>query len=163
MRNLTIKNLYNAINKLIINKKQRISLQKSSLKNFYLTDEYISKKIDNYREKIANFKLTLNGSFKLKKLKILHVTNFNERHNGRLFYNTGKRINNGLIRLNHSVLEFSDRDIVSYYRSLNDINGSKRLNNKLIEVISNYVPDIIILGHADLIKKETLIFIFIIL
>jgi hypothetical protein len=53
----------------------------------------------------------------------------------------------------------SDRDIVSYYRSLNDINGSKRLNNKLIEVISNYVPDIIILGHADLIKKETLSFI----
>ena len=89
----------------------------------------------------------------------MHVTNFNERHNGRLFYNTGKRINNGLIRLNHSVLEFSDRDIVSYYRSLNDINGSKRLNNKLIEVISNYVPDIIILGHADLIKKETLNFI----
>ena len=92
-------------------------------------------------------------------MKILHVTNFNERHNGRLFYNTGKRINNGLIRLNHSVLEFSDRDIVSYYRSLNDINGSKRLNNKLIEVISNYVPDIIILGHADLIKKDTLSFI----
>ena len=48
-----------------------------------------------------------------------------ERHNGRLFYNTGKRINNGLIRLNHSVLEFSDRDIVSYYRNLNDLNGSK--------------------------------------
>ena len=44
------------------------------------------------------------------------------------------------------MLEFSDRDIVSYYRSINDLNGSKRLNNKLIEVISNYVPDIIILG-----------------
>ena len=159
VRNLTIKNLYNAINKLIKNKKQRLNLQKSSLKNFYLTDEHICKKIDSYREKIVNLKFTLNGSFKLNKLKILHVTNFNERHNGRLFYNTGKRINNGLIRLNHSVLEFSDRDIVSYYRSLNDINGSKRLNTKLIEVISNYVPDIIILGHADLIKKETLSFI----
>ena len=29
---------------------------------------------------------------KKKKLKILHITNFNERHNGRLFYNTGRRI-----------------------------------------------------------------------
>ena len=58
---------------------------------------------------------------KLKnKIKNLHVTNFNERHNGRLFYNTGKRLNNGFIRLNHSVLEFSDRDIVSYYRNIND-------------------------------------------
>ena len=159
VRNLSIKNLYNAINKLILNKKQRISLQKSSLKNFYLTDEFICKKIDTYRGKIVNPNINLNSSTNLKKLKILHVTNFNERHNGRLFYNTGKRLNNGLIRLNHSVLEFSDRDIVSYYRSLNDINGSKRLNSKLIEVISNYVPDMIILGHADLIKRETLNFI----
>jgi len=159
VRNLNIKNLYNAINKLIINKKQRINLQKSSLKNFYLTDEHICKKIDNYREKISSLRLNFSISSVPNKLKILHVTNFNERHNGRLFYNTGKRINNGLIRLNHSVLEFSDRDIVSYYRSINDINGSKRLNKKLIEVISNYVPDIIILGHADLIKKDTLNFI----
>ncbi len=159
VRNLSIKNLYNSINKLIQNKKQRVSLQKSSLKNFYLTDEYICKKIDSYRKNLVDHKLNLNGLLKSKKLKILHVTNFNERHNGRLFYNTGKRLNNGLIRLNHSVLEFSDRDIVSYYRSLNDFNGSKRLNNKLIEVISNYVPDLIILGHADLIKKETLNFI----
>ena len=57
------------------------------------------------------------------------------------------------------MLEFSDRDIVSYYRSINDLNGSKTLNKKLIEVISNYVPNIIILGHADLIKIETLKFI----
>ena len=95
---------------------------------------------------------------KKNKLKILHITNFNERHNGRLFYNTGKRLNNGFIRLGHSVLEFSDRDIVSYYRSIRDFDGSKTLNKKLLEVISNYLPDLIVLGHADLIKKETLKF-----
>ena len=82
VRNLNVKNLYNSINKLIKNNKQRKKLQKFSLKNFYLTDEYICKKIDNYREKIVNRKLNLNGSLNLKKLKILHVTNFNERHNG---------------------------------------------------------------------------------
>ena len=65
----------------------------------------------------------------------------------------------GFIRLEHSVLEFSDRDIVSYYRNLNDLNGSKRLNKKLLEVISNYVPDILVLGHADLISIDTLAFI----
>ena len=90
------------------------------------------------------------------KLKIIHITNFNERHNGRLFYNTGKRINNGLIRLGHSVLEFSDRDILSNHRKLTDINGSKYLNNKLLSVIGNYVPDLLILGHADLIDIKTL-------
>ncbi len=160
LRNLSIKSLFNAIEKLIKNPKQLKTLQTQSIKNFYLTDDYISKKIDNYRDEIySKVRLNFLNSKKIEKIKILHVTNFNERHNGRLFYNTGKRINNGLIRLNHSVLEFSDRDIVSYYRNLNDLNGSKRLNSKLLEVISNYVPDIIILGHADLIKIETLQFI----
>ena len=161
IRNLSQKSVYKAIEDLIKNTKKRKLIQKLSLENFYLTDEYITKKIDQYRffilpkKKLLNFKKDLIN----RRLKILHVTNFNERHNGRLFYNTGKRINNGLIRLNHSVLEFSDRDIVSYYRSINDPNGSKKLNQKLIEVISNYVPNIIILGHADLIKIETLEFI----
>ena len=158
IRNLNKKNVYNSIDNLIINKKKRISLQKLSIKNFYLTDSFITKKIDSYRHKLSDiidFKVSTKNSYN-DKLKILHITNFNERHNGRLFYNTGKRINNGFIRLGHSVLEFSDRDIVSYYRSINDLNGSKTLNKKLLEVISNYVPDIIVLGHADLIKFETL-------
>ena len=160
IRNLNLKNVYKSINELIKNKNKRVKLQKLSLKNFYLTDSYITKKIDLYRSTLAspNTSFNLNDASR-SKLKILHVTNFNERHNGRLFYNTGKRINNGLIRLGHSVLEFSDRDIVSYYRSIKVINGSYKLNQKLIEVISNYVPNIIILGHADLIKFETLKFI----
>ncbi len=160
LRNLNANNLFDSIEKLIKDKNKLKDLQEQSIKNFFLTDEYISDKIDNYRSEIHNkFNLNLKKNNFKKKLKILHITNFNERHNGRLFYNTGKRINNGFIRLNHSVLEFSDRDIVSYYRNINDLNGSKRLNKKLLEVISNYVPDIIILGHADLIKRETLEFI----
>jgi hypothetical protein len=160
LRNLNSNSLFFEIEKLIKNKSKLSYLQQQSLKNFYLTDKYISNKIDTYRNNlISSFNFNLIKSPNLDKIKILHVTNFNERHNGRLFYNTGKRINNGLIRLNHSVLEFSDRDIVSYYRKINDLDGSKKLNNKLLEVISNYVPDIIILGHADLIKTETLKFI----
>jgi len=159
LRKLNVESLYREIKDLIINKNKLINLQKSAYKNFYLTNEFISKKIDNYRNELFQIKNKFNFIQKKEKLKILHITNFNERHNGRLFYNTGKRINNGLIRLGHSVLEFSDRDIVSYYRSLNDIKGQKKLNFKLLEVISNYVPDLIILGHADLVKKETLEFI----
>ena len=74
-------------------------------------------KIDKVRNIIENLNSNLNKFSKPlilnknKKLRILHITNFNERHNGRLFFNTGRRINNGFIRLGHSVLEF--RDIVS--------------------------------------------------
>ncbi len=157
LRNLKSKTLIEAIENLIVDKKKLKLLQKESIKNFYLTDKFISKRIDNYREAITKKVIINFEKNKLRnRIKILHVTNFNERHNGRLFYNTGKRLNNGFIRLNHSVLEFSDRDIVSYYRNINDLNGSKRLNKKLLEVISNYVPDILILGHADLIKIDTL-------
>ena len=153
---LNKKNVYDAINKLINESKFRQEIQRLSLKNFNLTHDNASKLIDKYRQEIHFFK---NSTMINNKLKILHVTNFNERHNGRLFYNTGKRINNGFIRLNHSVLEFSDRDIVSYYRKINDIDGSKRLNKKFLEVISNYLPDIIVFGHADLIKRESILFI----
>lgn len=152
---LDSKNLYNLIKKLIIDSKLREKLQLNSIKNFYLTNTFISKKIDDIRD-IIKKKTT---RIEKKQLKILHITNFNERHNGRLFYNTGRRINNGLVRLNHSVLTISDRDIVSYHRSLKDLDGSIKLNTKIIDTIANYVPDLIILGHADLVNLSTLIFI----
>jgi glycosyltransferase involved in cell wall biosynthesis len=157
VEDLNKKNIFNAIENLIKDQISRKEIQKLSLLNFNLTHSNASKSIDNYRDEILNKKVI---SSKLNnKLKILHVTNFNERHNGRLFYNTGKRINNGFIRLNHSVLEFSDRDIVSYYRNIADINGSKRLNTKFLQVITNYLPDVIVFGHADLISRNTIKFI----
>ena len=57
----------------------------SILKNF--------KKIDTIRSNILD-----DNNINYQKLKILHVTNFNERFDGRLHYNTSKRLNNGFIR-----------------------------------------------------------------
>ena len=153
----SINEIFFTIDGLINNKKELLNLQKRSHKNFYLTNKYACKKIDDYRSDLLIGNININNNKILKsKLKIIHITNFNERHNGRLFYNTGKRINNGLVRLGHSVLEFSDRDILSNHRKLNDLNGSKYLNKKLLTVIGNYVPDLIILGHADLVNIKTL-------
>ena len=151
--------LFDEIEKLIKNKKELLNIQKKTISNFYLTDNYISNRIDSYRSLLLNKTPSLNLLKNKSKLKILHITNFNERHNGRLFYNTGRRINNGFIRLNHSVLELSDRDIVSYSRKITDLKGSQKLNTKLIDVVSNYVPDLIVFGHADLIDNKTIEFI----
>jgi glycosyltransferase involved in cell wall biosynthesis len=155
---LSVGEIYKSIEKLIKNKNLRREMQFLSAKNFHLSNKNASSLIDAYRDEVLQNNLQSHKNLK-KKLKILHITNFNERHNGRLFYNTGKRINNGFVRLGHSVLEFSDRDIVSYYRGINDFKGEKKLNSKLIEVISNYLPDLIVLGHADLINYDTLKFI----
>ena len=151
---LSVKNLTKEISRLILNKDLRKKLQTLSIKNFYLTHKYVTKMIDNYRDE----KLQLNRIFYTKKirnsLRILHITNFNERLDGRLFFNTGRRINNGFIRQGHSVLGFSDRDIQKYYKSFRDIKGAKTLNDKLKKTCYNYKPDLIVLGHADLISKD---------
>ena len=80
--------------------------------------------IDNYRDEKVDL-IRIFFTRKSKNLRILHVTNFNERLDGRLFFNTGRRINNGFIRLGHSVLGFSDRDIQKYYKSLGDLKELK--------------------------------------
>ena len=153
LRKLSHKNLEKNIKYLIKNKSERKILQKKSIENFYLTHEFITKKIDDYRDE----KLQINNFFtkrNKKTLRILHITNFNERLDGRLFFNTGRRINNGFIRQGHSVLGFSDRDIQKYYKSFSDIKGAKTLNDKLKKTCYNYKPDLIILGHADLISAD---------
>ena len=146
------KNFQRNINKLILNNTLMKKYQKNSIKNFYLTNVLASNKIDNYREELIKFNL----QSKINKIKILHITNLNERHNGRLFYNTGRRINNGLIKLNHKVLTLSDRDLLSNYRSIGDFTGSIKLNKTFIETVKNFNPDLILLGHADSIKKNSL-------
>ena len=155
LKDLTSKNLHKNLNDLIKNETKRVNLQKKSLKNFYLTHKYVSNLIDSYRDEKLNHLKTFN-LIKNVSLRILHVTNFNERHDGRLFFNTGRRINNGLIRLGHSILEFSDRDIQKYYKNYRDFSGSKNLNNKLKKTCYNFKPDLIIFGHADLVSADTL-------
>ena len=154
LKKLTVKDLEKALNNLIDNNKNRYDLQKKSIDNFFLTHKFVADSIDNYRsEKI--FKVShFYGKKNRENLRILHITNFNERLDGRLFFNTGRRINNGFIRLGHSVLGFSDRDIQKYYKSIQDFKGAKTLNDKLKKTCYNYKPDLIILGHADLISAN---------
>ena len=155
LKHLNHTNLFNEIENLIKSTKKRVKLQQLSLKNFYLTHSYVSKLIDSVRDQ----KFMLIKKFSIKKkisLRILHVTNFNERHDGRLFFNTGRRINNGFIRQGNSVLEFSDRDIQKNYKSYSDLSGSKSLNEKLRKTCYNFKPDLIVLGHADLVSPQML-------
>ncbi len=81
--------------------------------------------------------------------KILHISDLHFRHNGRLYYSTTKKINNGFILNNYSVLHISDRDITSEKKSLFDFGSKKHLFFKIIENIKNFRPDIIFFGHVD--------------
>ncbi len=157
IKNLNHFELYKKIDFLIKQPKKRLELQKKIFKNFVLDNKYASDKIDGIRQKHIINKVAVNKS-NLRNIKILHITNFNERFDGRLHYNTGKRINNGLIRLGHNVLTMSDRDIIYKNKTLNDLKGINSLNKKILNCFENFNPDLIIIGHADNINQDTLSF-----
>ena len=157
LKKLNSNTIFNAIDKLILDKQKLLKIQKNNYSNFIFTHKYISSIIDNLRniflrdKEIKLFNIKKNISF-----KIIHITNFNQRFNGRLHYNTGKRLQNGLVRLGHNVLAISDRDIVNKSKTINDFSGKKSLQNSIIQSYENFKADCIILGHADSVENNTL-------
>ena len=88
-------------------------------------------------------------------MKILHVSNFGDRHNGRLYWNQCFKISNGFVRNGHNVYNFSDRD-KSRLSILNKFNQNRSVQKDLLETIKNFDPDLIVLGHADRVNLSTL-------
>ena len=157
LKKLNNQTLFNTIDKLILNKKKLLSVQKNNYSSFIFTHKYISSIIDSLRDTfLVTNKINLFNIKKKKVFKILHITNLNERFNGRLHYNTGKRIQNGLIRLGHNVLSLSDRDIINKNKKINDLSGKKSLQSSIIETYKNFRADCVILGHADAVENNTL-------
>ena len=155
LKDLNVNTLFKSIETLILNRSLLTKLQKKNYKEFIFTPGLISRQIDNIRQKLFSTK-KINFIKNYNKFKILHITNFNERYNGRLHYNTGRRINNGLIRNEHIVFTISDRDIIHNSKKINDLSGKRTLNLKILSVCKTFNPDLILLGHADSVKDETL-------
>ncbi len=154
LKKLNSNEIIKQVKNLIKNPIKLKKYQKSNYKSFLFDHKYISKRIDNVRSEL----LPIN-SFFLKKdkiLKIMHITNFNERFDGRLHYNTGRRINNGFIRNNHNVLTISDRDTLHNRKIIKDFSGEKTLQEKIINSYKNFKPNMIVLGHADRVSINTL-------
>ena len=154
---LSSENIYKEIENLIINKKRLFTLQKRNYHTFKLSHSYVAQIIDDIRK--INYIDNSIKIFNIKKkiiLKIIHTTNFNRRFKGRLHYNTGRRLNNGFVRLGHNVLTLSDRDLIHENKNILDPKGKKKLQNNLIESSINFKADCLILGHADSITNETL-------
>lgn len=90
-------------------------------------------------------------------MKILHVANFSLLKKDAVFYSMDKKISNGLIRNGHLVCDFSYRDISKIYRvfGLKKI-GINKMIKSLFASINNIQPDLILLGHTELIDGEVL-------
>ena len=156
LNSLSSKAVYKSINDLIENSKKLKNLQKKNYQAFKFTHKFISNIIDKIRKlEFINKNINLINT-KKRIIKIIHLTNFNRRFDGRLHYNTSRRLNNGFVRLGHNVLTISDRDLIHENKNITDINGKKTLQAKIIKTFDNYKADCIILGHADSVSNETL-------
>ena len=87
----------------------------------------------------------------MKNLKILHITDFHLRHSSRLYYSTARKLNNGFIRNNFYVNELSERDFEKKLFFFD----KKNYNKKIIEIIENLNPALIVMGHCSRINLQT--------
>jgi len=90
-------------------------------------------------------------------MRIIHVCNFNFNRSGDKFDGMDARIHHGLIENGHYVYPFPVQDISRQMTWTNSKRyGAKRANASLVETCRKLMPDLIMLGHSQLITRETL-------
>ena len=98
-------------------------------------------------------------------MKILHVASFSwftakgKRADNIAFYHAiDHKISNGLMRNGHCVWDFSYRDTARHLSPLGKSKkwGAQNMNNALILQAQAFEPDLILLGHAELVTPQTL-------
>lgn len=89
-------------------------------------------------------------------MRVLYVGNFNEKYNGARYYDSNRKLANGFIRNGHQVYQYSDRDVArssSWFESRKF--GILPANTRLLETAKSFGPDLIVVGHSDVIKSIT--------
>lgn len=90
-------------------------------------------------------------------MRVLHIANFSLGKDGRVFYSTDRKLSAGFTRNGHFVYDLSDRDMA---RSLSRVNskkfGRKKLNEAVLRTVANLQPELLLLGHTDLLFEQTL-------
>lgn len=143
--------IYRLIYKLIKNKKLQKIIQK---RNFLNVKHKINKKVkqlDDLKGFFLNSNVYVNRG---KKLKILHISQFDDRNDYRLFnISISSKISKGLIRNGHDVINFSYRNYINK-SIIQDRN--RTINQKVLDITNNYRPDLIILGHNNFLYRNNI-------
>ena len=147
LKNLSSKEIFSKINYLIKNPRKLRYYQIKNFKNPIHIIENLVKFLDSIKFNLLEKKIYINKSLGPK---ILHISNFNEKNNQRLFnISIASKLTNGLIRNNCDVINFSYRNYLSQKVFPN-------LDGDILEISKNYKPDLILLGHNNILKNITL-------
>ncbi|MDA8984951.1 glycosyltransferase family 4 protein [Candidatus Pelagibacter sp.] len=148
----TSNELYKILKKVTSDKSFRRKKQSLFYKNNNFNIKLISKKLDNIRKEIINknvFKIDNN------KKKVLHIANFNENSDGRLYYSFANKLNNGFIKNDYIVQTISDRSFLKSNRSIiQPFSPIKKFNDKILNTIKNFSPHLLLIGHVFSINNE---------
>ena len=89
---------------------------------------------------------------KSKNIRILHISTFGERLNHRIFnLSISSKITKGLIRNNLDVIDFDYRDFSKKNFLFNSV------DDKVVSIIKNYKPRLIICGHNNILSRKTIL------
>lgn len=89
-------------------------------------------------------------------MRILHVANFNLRNSGHDYFLTARKLSAAFTRNGHIVYDFSDRDVARAATPMGaKLLGIAAVNRQFLDLVDNFRPDLICLGHADTIRAET--------
>lgn len=90
-------------------------------------------------------------------MRILHVAHQQLRKYGHLRVSWAQKLYFGLIRAGHCVQAFSDRDVAAFEAPLGIRRfGESASNRRLLETAEAFEPDLVIVGHCDIIENRTL-------
>ena len=151
LKKINSKTIQNEIEKLIKNPNLLKKIQKFNYKNKKINF------IDNLK-KINDLKINLikKSSYNLNYIdnnnnnKILHIANFDEKNNFRLSnINLANKISNGFIKDKFQAINFSDRFFLQQ-------NPFLIIDDRIIDIIKNLKPNLLLLGHTNTLKIETL-------
>jgi hypothetical protein len=142
----TVIEIVKLLKKITTDKKYRQNKQNLFYKNNNFELKKLSKKLDEIRDELIINKKRINYQ---KSKKILHIANLNENSDGRLFYSFVNKLNNGFIKNNHVVENINSR---FYYKSnkpfFNFLNENKKFNEKILNTLKNFSPDLVLIGHV---------------
>ena len=131
---------------LIDNSKKLSFYQKKNFNNVIHDIKNKSKILDNLIPRFREIKSNDHN------LRVLHISTFGERLNHRIFnLSISNKISKGLIRNNYDVINFDYRDYSKKKIFLNSI------DDKVISIIKNYRPHLVICGHNNALSRKTLI------
>jgi len=150
LKDLSTNSLEKLILKIIKNKTFLKKIQNTNFKNVLHDIEYLIFKIDNLK---CNFLTKKINYIKNKNLKILHISTFDEKNDHRLFnISIANKLTKGFIRNDHDVVNFSYRD----FNNKLLIKNNAVLNHKIFNIAKNYRPDLILLGHNNILSSDTI-------